>query len=92
MFCTQSQGPYAETHSSTVFTSQHHQLHAATWTRHNLLPETCLQEVPSALLVARNTEKCPMRGVAVARESITSSVIQTCFTKCGTGIEDAVGT
>jgi hypothetical protein len=33
-----------------------------------------------------------MRGVAVARESITSSVIQNCFTKCGTGIEDAVGT
>jgi hypothetical protein len=33
-----------------------------------------------------------MRDVAVAWESISSSVIQNCFTKCGFGIEVAVGT
>jgi hypothetical protein len=32
-----------------------------------------------------------MRGVAAEWESITS-VIQNCFTECGFGIEDAVGT
>jgi hypothetical protein len=33
-----------------------------------------------------------MRGVAVAWEFITSSVIQNCVTKCSFGIEDAIGT
>jgi hypothetical protein len=32
-----------------------------------------------------------MRSVAVAWESITSSVFQNCFTKCGSGTENAVG-
>jgi hypothetical protein len=33
-----------------------------------------------------------MRGIAVAWESVTSTVIQKCFSKCGFGIEDAVVT
>jgi hypothetical protein len=33
-----------------------------------------------------------MRGIAVAWESITSTVIQNCFSKCSFGIEDAVVT
>jgi hypothetical protein len=32
-----------------------------------------------------------IQDVAVAWESITSSVIQNCFINCGFGIEDAVG-
>jgi hypothetical protein len=33
-----------------------------------------------------------MRGIAVARKSITSTVIQNCFSKCDFGIEDAIVT
>jgi hypothetical protein len=33
-----------------------------------------------------------MRGITVAWDSITSTVIQNCFSKCGFGIEDAVVT
>jgi hypothetical protein len=33
-----------------------------------------------------------MRGIAVAWEFITFTVIQNCFSKCGFGIEDAVVT
>jgi hypothetical protein len=33
-----------------------------------------------------------MRGIAVAWESITTTVVQNCFSKCGFGIKDAVVT
>jgi hypothetical protein len=33
-----------------------------------------------------------MRGIAVAWESITSAVIENCFSRCGFGIKDAVVT
>jgi hypothetical protein len=45
---------------------------------------------------ATDIRKCnvtdAMRGIAVAWESITSTVIHNCFSKCGFGIEDAVVT
>jgi hypothetical protein len=60
-----------------------------------------LQEVLCVLILGRNVPVTDIRkwntmdvmqGVAVARDYITSSAIQNCFTKCRFGIEDAVGT